>query len=47
MSFFSLKVLKGKFTKSKRIMPHLELSKRCFWDKKIEKKTKIATHIDL
>jgi hypothetical protein len=28
-------------------MPHLKLSKKYFWDKKIEKQTKIATHMDL
>jgi hypothetical protein len=37
MSFFILKVLKGKITKLKRIMSHIELSKKCFWDKEIEK----------
>jgi hypothetical protein len=47
MLFFYLKFLKEKPIKSKRIMPHLKLSKKCFWDKKIEEKTKIATHLDL
>ncbi len=47
MSFLNLEVLKGKFTKSKGIMPHLKLSKICFWDKEIKKQTKIATHMDL
>jgi hypothetical protein len=28
-------------------MPHPKLSKKCFWDKEIEKQTKIATHMDL
>ncbi len=26
-------------------MPHLKLSKICFWDKFFEKETKIATHM--
>jgi hypothetical protein len=30
MSFFNLEILKGKPTKSKRIMPHLKLSKNTF-----------------
>jgi hypothetical protein len=30
MSFFNLEVLKGKPTKSKRIMPHLKISKNMF-----------------
>jgi hypothetical protein len=28
-------------------MPHLKLSKKCFWDKKVENQTKIASHMDL
>jgi hypothetical protein len=28
-------------------MPHLKLSKKCFWDKEIEKQTKITNHMDL
>ncbi len=47
MSYFNLKFLKGKSTKSKGIMPHLNFQKICFWDKKIEKQTKFATHMDL
>jgi hypothetical protein len=47
MSFLNLEVLKGKSTKSKGIMPHLKLKKICFGDKKIEKQTKIAIHMDL
>jgi hypothetical protein len=47
MSFLNLEALKGKLTKSKGIMPHPKLSKKCFWDKEIEKQTKIATHMDL
>jgi hypothetical protein len=47
MSFLNLEVLKGKPTKSIKIMPHLKLSKICFWDKKIEKQIKIITHMDL
>jgi hypothetical protein len=37
MSFFNLEVLKGKHTKSKGIVPHLKLSKICFWDKEMNK----------
>jgi hypothetical protein len=38
MSFFNLKILKGKPTKSKGIMPHLKLSKNMFLEqKKLEK----------
>ncbi len=47
MSFLNLEVLKGKFIKSKGIMPHLKCPKICFWDKEIQKQTKIATHMDL
>jgi hypothetical protein len=47
MSFFNLKVLKGKPTKSLKIMPHLKLSKNMFLNKKFEKQTKIATHMDI
>jgi hypothetical protein len=43
MSFLNLEVLKGKPTKSIKIMPHLKLSKT----KKIENKIKIATHMNL
>jgi hypothetical protein len=38
MSFFNLEVLKGKPTKSIKIMPHLKLSKTYFLEKNIEKK---------
>jgi len=41
MSFFNLEVLKGKPTKSIKVMPHLKLSKKWFWDKKFEKKKKL------
>jgi hypothetical protein len=48
MSFFNLKGLKGKRTKSKGIMPHLKLSKTyVFRTKKLKKQTKIAIHMDL
>jgi hypothetical protein len=47
MSFFNLEVLKGKPTKFLQIMPHLKLSKNCFWNKIIEKQTKITIHRDL
>jgi hypothetical protein len=47
MSFFNLEVLKGKPTKFLGIMPHLKFSKKCFWNKEIEKQTKIVTHMDL
>jgi hypothetical protein len=47
MSFLNLEVLKGKPTKCIKIMPHLKLSKKWFWDKTIEKQKKIATHMDL
>jgi hypothetical protein len=47
MSFFNLKVLKIKPIKSKGIVPHLKLSKNMILDKKFEKQTKIATHMDL
>jgi hypothetical protein len=48
MSFFNLEVLKGKHTKSIKIMPHLKLSKKnAFGTKKLKIKTKIATHMDL
>jgi hypothetical protein len=47
MLFFDLEVLKEKPIKSKGIMPHLKLSKKCYCDKKIEKQTKIATLMDL
>jgi hypothetical protein len=48
MSFFSLEVLKEKPTKFIGIMPHLKLSKKyVFRTKKIEKQTKVATHMNL
>jgi hypothetical protein len=34
MSFLNLGVLEGKPIKSIKIIPHLKLSKNCFWDKK-------------
>jgi len=46
MLFFNLEVLEGKSTKSKGIMPHLKFSKKCFWDKEIEK-IKFVIHMDL
>ncbi len=39
MSFFNLEVLKGKPTKSIKIMAK-NFQKICFWDMKIEKKKK-------
>jgi len=36
MSFLNLEVLKGKPTKSIKIMPCLKLSKTYFWEKNIE-----------
>jgi hypothetical protein len=47
MTFFNLEVLKGKPTKSKRIMPHLKLSKKKKLDKESEKQTKFTIHRDL
>jgi hypothetical protein len=47
MSFLNLKVLRGKPTKSKGLMPHLKLKKKMLSDKEIEKQTKIAIHINL
>jgi hypothetical protein len=47
MSFFNLEILKGKPTKFRCITTHVKLSKICFWNKKIEKQTKITTHMDL
>jgi hypothetical protein len=48
MSFLNLEVLKGKPTKSIKIMPHLKLSKtHAFGTKKLKIKTKIAIHMDL
>jgi hypothetical protein len=48
MSFFNLEVLKGKLTKSIKIMPHLKLSKtHAFGTKNLKNKIKIATHMDL
>jgi hypothetical protein len=48
MSFLNLKGLKGKPTKSIKVMSHLKLSKnmllgQCF----LKNQTKIATHLDL
>jgi hypothetical protein len=40
MSFLNLEVVEIKFTKFIGIMPHLKLSKKCFWNKKIEKQKK-------
>ncbi len=37
MSFFNLEVLKGKPTKSIKIMPRLKISKKKNWEKNIEK----------
>jgi hypothetical protein len=42
MPFFNLKVLKGKPTKSKGMMPHLKLSKTyAFGTKKLKNKQKL------
>jgi hypothetical protein len=38
ISIFNLEILKEKPIKSKGIMPHFKLSKKCFLDKEIEKK---------
>jgi len=35
-----LEVLKEKLTKFSEILPHLKLTKKCFWDKKFEKPNK-------
>jgi hypothetical protein len=43
----NLEVQKIKPTKSKLIMTYVKLSKTCFWDTKIEKQTKITTHMNL
>ncbi len=43
MSFFNLEALKGKPTKSIKIMAK-NFQKICFWDKKIEKKKKKKTN---
>jgi hypothetical protein len=40
ISFFNLKILKGKPTKSIKIMLHLKLSKNMFFEQKIEKTNK-------
>ncbi len=45
MSFLNFKVLKGKSTKSKGIIPHLKLEKKMFLREEIEKQTKITTHM--
>jgi hypothetical protein len=42
-----LEVLKGKPTKSIGTMTHLKLSKNMLLGQKIEKQTKITTHVDL
>jgi hypothetical protein len=47
MSFFNLEVLKGKPTKSTKIMPHLKLLKTYYLGQKFEKQTKNTTHMDL
>jgi hypothetical protein len=48
MSFFNLEVLKGKPMKSLWIMTHVKLSKNMLLgQKKVEKQTKIVTHMDL
>jgi hypothetical protein len=47
VSFFDFEVLKGKPIKSKGIMACLKLSKYMLLGQKIEKQTKIATHMDL
>jgi len=47
MSFLNFEIQKRKPTKSIKVMPHLKLSKKCFWDKTFEKQTKSATHMDL
>jgi len=48
MSFFDLENPLKKPKKFKGIMLDLQLSKKiCFWDKEIEKETKIAIHMDL
>jgi hypothetical protein len=46
-AIFKFESPKKKPTKSIGIMPHLKLSKKCFWDKEIEKQKKIVTHMDL
>jgi len=40
MSFLNFEIQKRKPTKSIKVMPHLKLSKKCFWDKTIEKTNK-------
>jgi hypothetical protein len=47
MSFLNLEVLKRKPIKSIWIVAHVKLSPKKNWDKKFEKQTKIATHMDL
>jgi hypothetical protein len=47
MSFFNLEVLKRKPTKFRWIDPCKTFKNICFWEKEIEKKTKIATHMNL
>ncbi len=47
MSFLNLEVLKGKPTKSKGIMPHLQLSKNMLLGQRNWKQIKIGTHMDL
>jgi len=46
-SFLNLEVLKGKPIKSIWIMAHVKLSKNMLLGQKIEKQTKIVTHMDL
>jgi hypothetical protein len=47
MSFFDLEVIKEKPKKSKGIMPHIKFKNNMLLGQKIEKQTKIATHMDL
>jgi hypothetical protein len=48
MSIFNLEVLKGKLTKSIKILPLLKLSKiYVFGTKTFEKQTKITTYMNL
>jgi len=44
---FYLKVLKGKPTKSRWIVNYVKFSKKNLLGQKIEKQTKIATHMDI
>ncbi len=46
MSFFDLKILRKKTHKVQRnSAPSKTFKDICFWDKKFEKQTKIATHM--